>query len=433
MKLRNFLAMMLVATCAVACSDDDDDVVVDETEVETSLGVDIAGTYTGYTSTTFAYISYAMTYNNETVVIEDAGDSKVNVTLTSSTWGTYAITDLDVTQSGTTYTIAQGTGTTTMSNHSDATSSYEFTMSGSVDSGIATFIISLSIMGGTTITFQTGEASAAALISGSYSGNMSLAVSTIDCGTVSTSVLLVADEDDNATLTLGGFSLDISAMGMSIALGDIAIPSVAVTANSDGSYTLTSESFEVGDVTYGDSSTITVLGSLSGTLDADGVLTINFSLTPGSMPFAITAIFSTSEEVVPAESVSAATDGVDGSYEGSMNMTVAGTDCGTVDETISLVTEEDGSVTLTMSAFSIMTYNLGAIAITDVQLTDNGDGTYSLANSEFSVADVTSGDSTITVSGSLEGTLDADGKLNLTMSLTMGSMPMPISVTFTME
>lgn len=302
MEIKKFLAMMMIAACAtfaVAC-DDDDDNSDDNSVVETSLGADIEGTYDGYTSTTFAYISYYMTYEGESVVIEDTGDSKVNVTLTSGTWGTFTISDAAVTLSGSTYTIAESAGTVTMTGHS-STSSYDFTMSGHVALGNASLSVSVpSLMGGTTLIFETGDAPAAALVTGSYSGNMSLAVSGSDMGTVATSVLLVADDNDNVTLTLGGFSLTIAAMGTDITLGDIAIPDVTVAEESDGSYTLSSESFEINDVDYGDSSTITVTGSLSGTLDTDGVLTINFSLTPGSMPMAITTVFSTSEDVVPA-------------------------------------------------------------------------------------------------------------------------------------
>ncbi len=144
--------------------------------------------------------------------------------------------------------------------------------------------------------FYTGDAPAAALVAGSYSGSLALSVAGMDCGSASTSILLVAADDGTSTLTLGGFSLEIAAMGTSIALGDIAIEGVTVTDNGDGTYALALESFTVNDVDYGDSSTISVSGSLTGTRDADGNLSISFSLIPGSMPMSITADFTTTTE-----------------------------------------------------------------------------------------------------------------------------------------
>lgn len=47
MKLKNFLAMMAIALCAVACSDDDDTMV--------DYAQNVTGTYNGYTVANSAY------------------------------------------------------------------------------------------------------------------------------------------------------------------------------------------------------------------------------------------------------------------------------------------------------------------------------------------------------------------------------------------
>ncbi len=287
------MMMMAASLVTVSCDDDDDDVTVDEG----TLAENVIGSYSGYTSTTFPYISYAMAYEGETVAITTADDSSVDVTLTSTTWGTYEISGAALSLSNGVYTIAETSGTGSMTGHSGSTSTYDVTMTGTVEDGNVTLTVTIpTLMGGTTIVFRTGDAPAAALIAGSYSGTMGLTVSSIDCGDVTTSVLIVADEDGNATLTLGAFTLEVAAMGSTIELGDIAIEDVTVTDNGDGTYTLTSDSFTTTGVAYGDSSTVTVTGSLSGIMDANGDLSIDFSLVPGSMPFAISAAFTTAAE-----------------------------------------------------------------------------------------------------------------------------------------
>lgn len=137
------------------------------------------------------------------------------------------------------------------------------------------------------------------------------------------------------------------------------------------------------------------------------------------------------------EIVLTAAESIEGSYVGSMAMTVTTIDCGTVDMTAVIAAESDESVSVTLDAFDIsvstmhMDMSIGEIAISGVTVTDNGDGTYALASESFTVENVAYDETTITVTGSLTGTIDASGNASITAPLTFGAMPMPVSCVFT--
>ncbi len=138
-------------------------------------------------------------------------------------------------------------------------------------------------------------AGVSSLVAGSYSGTMSVSAAGVDAGTVSTSVAMVAAGDDTVVLTLGGFTLNVSLMGMTVELGNVVVPAVTVKDNGNGSYAIVADSFTAEGVAFG-ASAIDITGSLAGTLSANGTLAIDFSLTPGSMPFALEAQFTTAAE-----------------------------------------------------------------------------------------------------------------------------------------
>lgn len=137
------------------------------------------------------------------------------------------------------------------------------------------------------------------------------------------------------------------------------------------------------------------------------------------------------------EEVLTAAESIEGTYAGSMAMTVSSIDCGTVDMTVAIAAESAESVSVTLDAFDIsvstmhMDMSIGEIAISGVSVTDNGDGTYTLSNEDFTVEDVAYDETTITVTGSLEGTIDASGNASITAPLTFGAMPMPVNCVFT--
>lgn len=289
MKLKNFLAMMVIALCAVACSDDDDN------DQNVNLAQEVAGTYNGYTSAKFSYSPSPTVTPKEKVEIADKGDSKVDVTLTSNTWGEFKITDTVVTKDGNAYKM-EGTGKATLEMSGHAAGEYEFTLTGSVEQGKKnpSFVVSLTIMGGTTITFIEGDAPVKEVITGSYKGKLAISVSGEASGDpIESTVAIAADEaGETVTVTLGSFS--ISGMGgRPMTFGDIKIAAVKATTTNYTEYTLSGDVDAA--VSMGES-TVNMAGTITGTIKSDKSAKITFSLTPGAMPMPIVAVFTTVAE-----------------------------------------------------------------------------------------------------------------------------------------
>lgn len=111
----------------------------------------VAGEYIGDLTGVFAYGS--LDAEGDTVVIDWTDTSNVSVELNDSTWGYFLVEEAPVTETDSTYVII-GTGTVAMDNHSGGTNDYAFDFEGTVSSDLSTytFVYTLEIMGGTTIT-----------------------------------------------------------------------------------------------------------------------------------------------------------------------------------------------------------------------------------------------------------------------------------------
>ncbi len=121
----------------------------------------VAGTYSGYTSAAFVYSSTPIVTDDESVTITANDDGTVSLSYASDTWGTTTISAATVTETTSGYTIS-GSGTAAMTSHSTGTTaSYECNVEGTIsaDKADAELVFTLpSVMGGTTITFSTGDA-----------------------------------------------------------------------------------------------------------------------------------------------------------------------------------------------------------------------------------------------------------------------------------
>lgn len=122
----------------------------------------LADSYDGYTSAVFTYSSTPVVTDGENVTISGNDDGTIKVVLTSNQWGTSTITEatVEVSEEGV-YTFS-GKGTSLMGMSGSEAREYECTLAGiiSADKENVEINISLSIMGGTTITFRIGEAPA---------------------------------------------------------------------------------------------------------------------------------------------------------------------------------------------------------------------------------------------------------------------------------
>lgn len=159
MKIKSVLMMLSVASIMMACDKEDSG----------SKTVDFAGSYKGYTLASCNYFQN-MISPDETVVITKNTDGSASVSFTSATWGTFTITDAQASISGNVCSLS-GSGQTQMG-MGGSTSAYDCTFTAEIKSQTdARMEFSIpAVMGGMTLTFQTGDAPADLLLAGTYEG-----------------------------------------------------------------------------------------------------------------------------------------------------------------------------------------------------------------------------------------------------------------------
>lgn len=159
MKIKSVLMMLSAAVFMMACDKDENG----------SKTVDFAGSYNGYTLASCNYFQN-MISPDETVVITKNTDGSATVSFTSATWGTFTITDAQASVSGDICSLS-GSGQTQMG-MGGSTSAYDCTFTAEIKSQTDArmeFRIP-AVMGGMTLTFQTGDAPADLLLAGTYEG-----------------------------------------------------------------------------------------------------------------------------------------------------------------------------------------------------------------------------------------------------------------------
>ena len=151
--------MLSAAVFMMACDKDENG----------SKTVDFAGNYDGYTLASCNYFQN-MISADETVVITENTDGTATVSFTSATWGTFTITDAQASISGNVCSLS-GSGQTQMG-MGGSTSAYDCTFTAEIKSQTdARMEFSIpAVMGGMTLTFQTGDAPADLLLAGTYEG-----------------------------------------------------------------------------------------------------------------------------------------------------------------------------------------------------------------------------------------------------------------------
>lgn len=159
MKIKSIFMMLSVAALMMGCDKDENG----------SKTVDFAGSYNGYTLANCNYFQN-MISADETVVITENTDGTATVSFTSATWGTFTITDAQASISGNVCSLS-GSGQTQMG-MGGSTSAYDCTFTAEIKSQTdARMEFSIpAVMGGMTLTFQTGEAPADLLLAGTYEG-----------------------------------------------------------------------------------------------------------------------------------------------------------------------------------------------------------------------------------------------------------------------
>lgn len=266
------------STTFVSCSDNDDD---------TNLAKEIAGIYNGYSVGECNMFSDYLLGNQSTATITANEDGTINLVYKSGS-GDFTLNNLKLSSKS-----FSGSGEVAMSMGGGTGGSYDYTLEGSVnESKVLTLKANVDIpvpMGKMEIVFVQGETPITYNIAATYQYNSSLAISVMGSSYGSTDeckAVIKRASDTTVDITLNGFA-NLTGGGSGMNLGDFTISGVNVTAEANGTYSLS-----LGEYESTDSTERAITGeSLSGTIAADGTATINTDFRPGSMPMAISAVF----------------------------------------------------------------------------------------------------------------------------------------------
>lgn len=120
----------------------------------------LVGTYKGKTTATFKYSTTPMEYEDDvlTVTVNADDNTTLNINLENSTWGTYEVSNMEVTKVDGVYSFT-GSGTVSMGMTEDSKKDYDFTVTGTVsDDKVMNVTFSIpSVMGGTTLTYVSSS------------------------------------------------------------------------------------------------------------------------------------------------------------------------------------------------------------------------------------------------------------------------------------
>lgn len=159
MKIKSTLIMLFAAFFIMSC----------DKEQNGSETIEFAGSYDGYTVANCNYFQN-MISADETIVITENTDGTATVSFTSASWGEFTIIEAQASVSEGLCTLS-GNGQTQMGMGGN-TSSYDCTFTAEIKSQTdARMEFSIpAVMGGMTLTFQTGDAPADLLLAGTYEG-----------------------------------------------------------------------------------------------------------------------------------------------------------------------------------------------------------------------------------------------------------------------
>ena len=211
MKIKSIL-MISITLFMMSCDKEEPD----------SKTFNIAGSYKGYTLANCDYFQN-MISPDETVVITKNTDGTASVSFTSASWGEFTITDAQASVSKDLCTLS-GSGQTQMG-MGGSTSLYECTFSAEIKSQTDArmeFTIP-TVMGGMTITFQTGDAPADLLLADTYEG-----YTDADCDYFQDRYT----DDESVTLTANGDG-SLKVVFASASWGTFTVESATVTKKNE--------------------------------------------------------------------------------------------------------------------------------------------------------------------------------------------------------
>ena len=265
----------------VSCSDDDDN--TDNTEQAKA----IAGTYKGYSIGESRMFSDYLMGSDASATITANTDGTINLVYKSGS-GDFTLNNLKVSSKS-----FKGEGEVALAMGGNTPGNYEYTLEGSVsDAKVLTLKANVPVpMGGIDINFIQGETPIAYYVASTYQYDTNLAISVRGTSYGSTEdckAIVKRASETTVDITLNGFG-NLSGGG-NMNLGDFTISGVKVEKANSG-YTLSLGAFESTAESASGTPTAITGESLEGTVTPDGKAEITVAFKPGSMPMAITAVF----------------------------------------------------------------------------------------------------------------------------------------------
>lgn len=151
MKIKNLLAVLLVACACAACSDDKNE--------DAHLNQAVAGKYEGYTKAVAQYFPNGQYAADQTITITANEDETFNLSYTSDSFGTFTVNNATVKTENGKY-LLEGKGSTLMGMSGKEPTEYQCTLTAEIDAAKEepSFVFTIpAVMGGMTITFAKGD------------------------------------------------------------------------------------------------------------------------------------------------------------------------------------------------------------------------------------------------------------------------------------
>ena len=240
----------------------------------------VDGAYKGYTLASSNYFS-DMFDADQSMTLTKMAENTVDVSFSSSTWGTFAVSEAVVEGKEAPLTLS-GNGTVKMASMQGEVKEYACSLTATVygadsDKNMFDFTVP-DVMGGTKVVFYTNTPDPAYYVAGNYNGTVIYSVGSTEYDPVAATVKLTKSGSGKVNIVLP----EVGSGQMSIPA--LEISDIEVTTTDKEVFTLVEKevSLTVGSVTY--------TGKVSGTYTNDS-LTLNYSLKPGAMPMYINFVF----------------------------------------------------------------------------------------------------------------------------------------------
>lgn len=159
-----YLFLLMAAVTLFSCSSDDDEnenVIEDNGTAPAGYAwADMAGSYAGWTSASFAYSPDPMVADGEKLDITVNEDGTADITLTSSQWGGMTVSSATVREADGTFAL-NGEGTAVLGMAGREPKEYACIVSGTFARDLKSCAVVFTlpaVMGGLNITFTNGSA-----------------------------------------------------------------------------------------------------------------------------------------------------------------------------------------------------------------------------------------------------------------------------------